>query len=99
MGPRGFDAIALAEADHVATVLRDIAAGEVLVVGCADGEVWVTATEDIPLGHKVALTAIDAGDPILKYGSAIGSATEAIAPGAHVHVHNLRSDRARRRTD
>jgi altronate dehydratase small subunit len=52
--------------------------------------------EPIPLGHKVARRALAAGHRILKYGAAIGEATQAIAAGAHVHVHNLRSLRARR---
>ena len=46
----------------------------------------------IPLGHKVARRAIAIGEKILKYGAPIGSATSNIAPGAHVHVHNVRSD-------
>jgi hypothetical protein len=29
---------------------------------------------------------------VLKYGAPIGSATADIAPGAHVHVHNMMSD-------
>ena len=47
---------------------------------------------DIALAHKIARRAITAGEKILKYGAPIGVATEAIAPAAHVHVHNMRSD-------
>jgi len=36
-----------------------------------------------------------AGDPVVKYGEVIGYATTGIRPGQHVHVHNVRSDRAR----
>ena len=43
----------------------------------------------VPYGHKVALHAISAGDRIVKYGVVIGTATQAIAAGAHVHVHNV----------
>ena len=46
----------------------------------------------IPLGHKLARRDIPAGASVLKYGAPIGIATAAIAAGAHVHVHNLRSD-------
>jgi altronate hydrolase len=49
----------------------------------------VTASEAIPSGHKLATRFIVAGEPVLKYGQAIGAATEDIAPGAHVHTHNL----------
>ncbi|TGN68236.1 altronate dehydratase [Paracoccus liaowanqingii] len=48
----------------------------------------VTA-EAIPAGHKIALCPIAAGEPVLKYGQVIGTATQAIAAGAHVHVQNL----------
>jgi hypothetical protein len=46
----------------------------------------------VPRGHKVARRAIAPGDKILKYGAPIGSAVAAIAPGEHVHVHNIKSD-------
>lgn len=47
------------------------------------------AADDIPSGHKVALTNIGAGQEIIKYGQVIGVATQNIARGAHVHVHNV----------
>ena len=40
--------------------------------------------EDIPQAHKVALTALAAGDPIIRYGAVIGRAAEAMAPGGWV---------------
>jgi len=43
----------------------------------------------IPYGHKVAIRSIPAGGEVVKYGVAIGRATSAIAPGDHVHVHNV----------
>lgn len=43
----------------------------------------------VPKGHKVALTAHAVGDTVIKYGFAIGRATAPIAPGDHVHSHNL----------
>ena len=42
----------------------------------------------VPFGHKVALRAIAQGEPVIKYGVAIGSATCGISSGEHVHVHN-----------
>ncbi len=42
----------------------------------------------VPFGHKVALRPITRGEPVIKYGVAIGRATHDIDPGAHVHVHN-----------
>ena len=43
----------------------------------------------IPPGHKLALRAIAAGQPVRRYNQIIGFASQAIAPGEHVHVHNL----------
>ena len=51
-----------------------------------------TLDRDIALAHKIARRAIAPGEKILKYGAPIGVATETIAPAAHVHVHNMRSD-------
>ncbi len=58
-----------------------------LLPGTAVGE-GATATERVPAGHKVALHAYAPGDAIRKYGQIIGFATQPIAPGAHIHVHN-----------
>lgn len=43
----------------------------------------------IPPGHKVAMRAIAAGEPVRRYNQIIGFASKPIAPGEHVHVHNL----------
>jgi hypothetical protein len=45
-------------------------------------------------GHKVAILPIKAGEAVVKYAQAIGRATEDIAPGTHIHSHNLVFDRA-----
>lgn len=68
--------------DDVAVALRGLAAGEPV----ADG---VAARCDIPQGHKVALRGLAEGEAVRKYGWPIGRATRAIAPGEHVHSHNL----------
>ena len=44
---------------------------------------------------QVALRAIAAGQPVIKYGSPIGHATADIQAGAHVHTHNVASSRGR----
>ena len=68
--------------DDVAVALAQLAAGEPVAEG-------VVAQGDIPAGHKVALRSIAAGEAVRKYGWPIGQATAAIAPGEHVHSHNL----------
>jgi altronate hydrolase len=49
----------------------------------------ITTTSEIPAGHKVALIAFAPGDRILKYGQLIGLASQPIAPGDHIHSHNM----------
>ena len=51
------------------------------------------AKMDIPIGHKVALQDIKAGDTIWKYGQDIGKAIADIAQGEHLHVHNVKTKR------
>lgn len=78
----------IAPEDNVLVLLAPIRPGEVLAL---EGQT-IAAPGALPLGHKIAARDITAGQKIVKYGVPIGSATEAIAAGAHVHTHNLRSD-------
>jgi altronate dehydratase len=78
-------------ADNVAMALSDLPAGAPLEL--AEGPLHFVAREAIPFGHKVALAPIRAGESVVKYGASIGLAKADIAPGQHVHVHNLRSVR------
>ena len=43
-------------------------------------------------GHKYALVDIKKGENIIKYGNAIGHATEDIKKGEHVHTHNVKTN-------
>lgn len=61
------------------------------VVTADDTTTSVTAKDDIPIGHKVALTALKPGDTVIKYGQDIGIMTGSAKKGAHVHVHNLKT--------
>jgi hypothetical protein len=76
--------------DNVATLMDDAAAGSVEVIGAACQE--IVAAEKIERGHKVALRGIAANEAVLKFGVRIGHATQPIARGAWVHLHNLASD-------
>ena len=61
-------------ADNVAVALRTAEAG---------GEFGaVQVGETIPAGHKLALTAIAPGEPVIKYGYPIGVAYAPIAAGS-----------------
>jgi len=77
--------------DNVATARRDLAEGTV----CKAGVAKVRLREKIPLGHKVALRPIRKGEAIIKFGNPIGLATQDIASGEMVHIHNMESCRGR----
>src|SRR3989304_7146997 len=77
--------------DDTALALRDLPAGQTVVV---DGR-SITLRQPVPCGHKIALRPIARGAQVRKYGQPIGRSTADIAPGEHVHTHNLESLRGR----
>jgi altronate hydrolase len=71
--------------DDVAVALVPLANGRQLVAGGPS----VRLTANVDPGHKIALRPVAAGQPVRRYGQVIGFATRPIAPGDHVHSHNL----------
>jgi altronate hydrolase/galactarate dehydratase len=69
--------------DNVIIALSDFASGE------TDKAFNLTLSQSIKRGHKIAASRILAGENILRYGQIIGQAMCDIAPGEHVHTHNL----------
>jgi len=53
----------------------------------------LTAENDVPIGHKVALKDLAPGDTVIKYGEDIGKVVAPIKTGEHVHIHNLKTKR------
>ncbi|HEX2556095.1 MAG TPA: UxaA family hydrolase [Microvirga sp.] len=92
--PTSADALVLHADDDVAVLLRPVAAGEAVVASGAAGPATLRIAASLPLGHKIALRPLAAGSTVRKYGEAIGRLTADVAPGEHVHVHNLESLRA-----
>jgi SAF domain len=84
-------ALVISSRDNVATALQPLEPG--LVLDLEGGTLKVA--ERVPPGHKIALRTIASGDPIVKYGSPIGTASMEIAAGTHVHTHNVVSGRGR----
>jgi len=70
-------------ADNVVIARRQLVSGTRL-----EGE-GVTVQGLVPPGHKVAVRAMAAGEPVRRYNQIIGVARQAIAAGQHVHTHNL----------
>ena len=58
-----------------------------------DRMISVQALQDIPIGHKVALTDMSIGDTVWKYGIDMGKVVAAIQTGQHAHVHNIKTKR------
>ncbi|MDR7417910.1 MAG: UxaA family hydrolase [Armatimonadota bacterium] len=90
-----YKAIAHKKGDVVAVAVSDLTPGETVQVRVLDGSApaVVAVRDPVPLGHKIALLPLAAGQDVIEYGERIGRATQAIAPGAHVHVHNIKSVR------
>lgn len=75
------DFIRLDPSDNVVTVTRPVEAGFAIEDA--------TTNAMIPRGHKVATRAIATGEAVRKYAQVIGYAATDIAPGDHVHTHNV----------
>jgi (2R)-sulfolactate sulfo-lyase subunit alpha len=58
-----------------------------------DRMIEVQARQDIPIGHKVALTDMAPGDTVLKYGIDMGKVVAPIKKGEHAHVQNIKTKR------
>lgn len=78
----------LAPDDNVVVAMRKLTPGEAVTVG----ELVITVKDAIPFAHKLAVRDLARGAKVTKFGVPIGSTTAAIAQGALVHVHNLKSD-------
>ena len=74
--------------DNVAVALTPLSANRTLDVDGTE----VTLREDIPQGHKFALTDIPADAQVIKYGCPIGIAKENISCGSWIHTHNIGLD-------
>lgn len=74
--------------DNILVCVSPITHGESLMIDDA----MYTSTQAVQVGHKVARHTLAMGEKIIKYGAPIGSMSEGAERGAHVHMHNMRSD-------
>ena len=81
------DFIKINPKDNVAVAISDMPSGQPVNIDCCE----LYTTEAIKAGHKIALSDIDAGAPIIKYGFPIGIATKRIEKGSWVHTHNIKT--------
>lgn len=74
--------------DNVLIVVSPIKPGDRDMMDDRD----IVFTQEIAIGHKVAVCDLKLGDKVYKCGVPIGSTKEEIPAGGHVHLHNLKSD-------
>jgi len=74
--------------DNVLVCTNVCQSGEMINVEGKD----ITLDQDITVGHKIARDKLSAGSKVFKCGAPIGSMTQNVNIGDHVHMHNLKSD-------
>ncbi|MDR0561582.1 MAG: UxaA family hydrolase [Spirochaetaceae bacterium] len=70
--------IQIHETDNVAIPVEAVSKGAILEGG-------LTALDDIPQGHKIALRPLAAGEPVIRYGAVIGYLKQAANAGAWIN--------------
>lgn len=89
---QGIDFLGHEEGDDVAVAVRDVEPGEAVVAWLSsETRRRVAVTEQVRLGHKVALRDLAEGTPVVEYGVTVAVASTPVAIGALVHTHNVRS--------
>lgn len=76
------------EQDNVLIALKDLLEGQQV----SYGDTNLTLQENIKAGHKIAMRDFAKGEAVVKYGYGIGSTTQTVNKGAHIHSHNLATD-------
>jgi (2R)-sulfolactate sulfo-lyase subunit alpha len=76
-------------------VVEGVKSGQELIgwIMDQDKEIRVKAENDIPIGHKLAIKALNDKDTVIKYGVDIGRTVAPIKVGEHAHVHNIKTKR------
>jgi hypothetical protein len=87
-----FLALCSSNKDNVANTLDLIPIGQQVEI--KNKNKTIISSNKIPKYHKIALNEIPKGASIIKNGICIGTATKEIDIGAHIHVHNIVSNRA-----
>lgn len=85
-------AIKINDNDNVIIALEQLHQGDKIISELLVDQHQITALQDIPAGHKIAIKPIAQGENIIKYGFPIGHATQAIQVGEHVHTHNVKTN-------
>ena len=74
--------------DNVLICRASAGAGQTVEIDGQD----VALPSAIEVGHKIARRDLKTGDKVFRYGAPIGSMTQDVTRGGHVHMHNMQSD-------
>ena len=83
------NALLMDPGDNVVTCVNEVTAGKPVVYRKGEDILTLTALEDIPYCHKIALADVPKGGEIIKYGESLGRTSAAIPAGHWVADHNL----------
>lgn len=83
------NALMMDSTDNVVTCVTEVAKGETVVYMQGEKVCTITALDDIPYCHKIAVKDIGKGEAVIKYGESLGETSEKIEAGRWVADHNL----------
>jgi len=83
------NALLMDPTDNVVTCVNEVPAGQLVVYRKGEEILTLTALEDIPYCHKIALVDIPEGGEVIKYGESLGKTNAVIPTGCWVAEHNL----------
>ena len=83
------EAVQLHDLDNVATVRRVLTEQPGLCLVSGASRRTIALFEPVPSGHRIAVARIPEGAGIVTHGQRVGIASEDIAVGAQLHVHNV----------
>ena len=83
------NALMMDSTDNVVTCINEVAAGETVVYRKGEELCTLTAKENIPYCHKIAISPIAKGSQVIKYGESLGEVSEDVETGKWVADHNL----------
>ena len=83
------NALLMDEQDNVVTCVKEVAAGQTVVYQKGGQLCTLTAAQDIPYCHKVALEPLAEGADVIKYGELIGRTLAPIQKGGWVCHENI----------
>lgn len=76
--------------DNVVISLDEVEIGDEVTYRAGDEARTLICRQAVSFGHKIAITNIEDGGSVIKYGHDIGLATQTIQPGDWVHIHNVK---------